>query len=213
MFKYYYGIQNSLAINNECLYFDDRVVIPFSLQKDILNLLHNQHVGIVRMKLLARTTVWWRGIDKEIYEMVKVCEACSLNQKNVKDCKNSKWSTTTYFYERVHIDLFHFGKFNFLISWDSFSKWIDVHLLSRTNAEQVILKLMMQFSVMGLPKKLVSDNGPPFQSKEFRFFCQSNDIELVHSPPYHPEINGLAERAVQTVKVNLKKLYVVNTEI
>jgi len=49
------------------------------------------------------------------------------------------------------------------------------------------------------------DNGPSFKSDEFRSFLSNNGITHVTSAPYHPSTNGLAERAVQTLKRGLKR--------
>ena len=48
--------------------------------------------------------------------------------------------------------------------------------------------------------------GTAFTSNKFREFLQQNGIEHVRSAPYHPSSNGLAERAVQTVKEGVKKM-------
>ena len=61
------------------------------------------------------------------------------------------------------------------------------------------------FSTHGLPQILVSDNGAAFTSSEFQTFVTRNGFKHVRSAPYHPATNGLAERAVQTVKEALKK--------
>lgn len=74
-----------------------------------------------------------------------------------------------------------------------------------TNVMQVIEKLKRTFAVMGLPGTIVSDNGPPFNSAEFEKFCHINGINIVKSPPYHPQSNGVAKHHIQTVKVALKK--------
>ena len=50
------------------------------------------------------------------------------------------------------------------------------------------------------------DNGSVFMSSEFTDFVKRNGIRHVTSSPYHPSSNGLAERAVQTMKDGLKKL-------
>ena len=57
----------------------------------------------------------------------------------------------------------------------------------------------------GLPKYVVSDNRPPFNSSAFIKFCESNAIIVLKSYSYHPQSNGSAERVVQTVKQFFKK--------
>ena len=59
---------------------------------------------------------------------------------------------------------------------------------------------------------MVSDNGAGFTSSEFQTFLKRNGIRYVTSAPYHPASNGLAERAVQTFKNNLKKCQDVDIE-
>ncbi|XP_017482686.1 PREDICTED: uncharacterized protein K02A2.6-like [Rhagoletis zephyria] len=88
---------------------------------------------------------------------------------------------------------------------DAFSQWIDVKDMKITSAGALILELRRIFSYFGLPNTIVSDNGPPFNSAEFTDFCTSNSIKCLKSPPYHPQSNGAAERAVQTVENGLRK--------
>ena len=51
----------------------------------------------------------------------------------------------------------------------------------------------------------MSDNETSFTSLEFQQFRQKNGVKLKRSSPYHPATNGLAERAVQTVKAGISK--------
>lgn len=88
---------------------------------------------------------------------------------------------------------------------DSYSKWIEIWFMKKTDANSVIEKLRMFFIVFGLAFEIVSDNGPPFNSAIFEEFGRINGIQITKSPPYHPESNGLAERAVQTAKSSFKK--------
>ena len=50
------------------------------------------------------------------------------------------------------------------------------------------------------PKTLVSDYGPEFVRGDLKEWCESLGNRKMESPVYHPRANGLAERAVQTVK-------------
>ncbi|XP_050044874.2 uncharacterized protein [Dermacentor andersoni] len=61
------------------------------------------------------------------------------------------------------------------------------------------------FSVHGLPRKLCTDNGPPFNSSEFKDFLNTLAVDHITSSPYHPRFNGMTERAVQEAKKLLKK--------
>ena len=60
------------------------------------------------------------------------------------------------------------------------------------------------FATHGLPRTLVTDNGPCSISQEFEDFLRSNGVTHTRSAPYHPATNGLAERAVQTVKQGIR---------
>ena len=61
------------------------------------------------------------------------------------------------------------------------------------------------FARHGIPEVLRSDNGPQYVSQEMTDFATSYGFTQVTSSPHYPRSNGLAEKAVKTVKAMLKK--------
>eukprot|EP00731_Ephydatia_muelleri_P006940 Em0003g1188a len=94
-------------------------------------------------------------------------------------------------------------KYELSVQDDACSKWLDVHVMKSISSSATIEKLRSIFAIHGLPHKLVTDNGPAFISSEFKTFMDYNGIVHIRSAPYHPSTNGLAERAVQTLKDGL----------
>ena len=72
--------------------------------------------------------------------------------------------------------------------------------MSSTNSSSVISRLKGVFARFGIPDVLVSDNGPPFGSVDFRDFTQVYGIKHTTSSPHFPQANGEVERAVQVAK-------------
>jgi RNase H-like domain found in reverse transcriptase/Reverse transcriptase (RNA-dependent DNA polymerase)/Integrase core domain/Integrase zinc binding domain len=208
----YWSRRHELSMQNSCLIWNRRVIVPESMQAYVLQLLHEEHIGIVRTKMLARSLCWWPTIDKDIESFGQNCTACALNSRRPnKDCF-SAWPKSSRSFERVHLDFFCLYGNYFLIVIDSFSKWMEIALMKRTTAQDVICELRSIFARFGLPSTVVTDNGPPFTSHELETFLQSNAIDHPPIPPYHPESNGIAERAVETCKKSLKiSLKVSNT--
>ena len=88
---------------------------------------------------------------------------------------------------------------------------VDVQVVNSATSRNTIDHLRTLFATHGIPEVLVSDNGTPFTSTEFTEFTKRNGICHIKTAPYHPSSNGLAERAVKTVKEGLKKCNVVGS--
>lgn len=203
--KYYYERVSSLSTEGECLMFCERVMVPLSCRERILELLHGCHLGIVRMKQMARRYVYWRGMDTDIERFVKGCRACSVTGRAVTK-ELTQWPSVNRPFERLHVDFCHIAGKTLLVIVDSYSKWMDVKVMKNTDAQSVINVLDSFFSIFGYCDTIVSDNGPPFGSGMLKSWAKWLGIKLIKSPSYSPESNGQAERAVQTAKTSLRKL-------
>ena len=203
----YSNQRRELSIEQGCLLWGSRVVVPEKGRKRVVHMLHQAHPGISRMKSLARCYVWWPGIDGDLELCVKTCGPCQVNQKAPPVVPLHPWSWPSRPWQRVHID--YAGPFMgkmFLLIVDAYTKWLDVHITPVSSSMATIELLRRSFATFGLPEVLVSDNGSNFTSGEFAAFMRANGIKHVKTAPYHPSSNGLVERAVHTLKTGLKKL-------
>ena len=60
--KPFHSVSTELSLQNELLMRNSQIVIPKSLQPEILQKLHNGHQGITKCRECARNSVWWPGI-------------------------------------------------------------------------------------------------------------------------------------------------------
>jgi len=164
--------------------------------------IHDGHMGVVRMKALARMHVWSPCIDKHIEGHVYQCIPCQQNSREPVKAPIHTWETPRKPWSRLHIDFA--GPFEgsmWLIVMDATSKWPEViKMNNNTTAEHTITVLRTLFSRLGLPSQIVSDNGPQFTSEAYQQFCANNGIRRTLTAPYHPRSNGEAECFVQTFK-------------
>ena len=194
-----------LTIEGGVLLWGTRVVIPKKLQSTILDEIHQDHPGVVRMKNMARSYFWWPHLDKEIEKKAKGCVDCQSVKGNPPRAPLHPWIWPSKPWQRVHLDFAgpFYGKM-FFISVDAHSKWPEVIEMKKTTAEKTITILRRLFSTHGLPEQIVTDNGPQFTSDEFAVFLKANGIKHIRSSPYHPSSNGAAERFVRTFKEAMK---------
>ena len=124
-----------LSVQDDCLLWGSRVVVPLPGRLPILRELHESHPGISRMKSLARMVVWWPGMDQEIEEKVRSCHDCQRDRPAPAPAPLHPWEYPSRPWARVHIDLA--GPFlghMFMVLIDAHSKWLEVIPLSSTTS-------------------------------------------------------------------------------
>lgn len=57
-FRPYLKRKTELSVQDDCVLWGSRLVIPKACRRTVIDILHEAHPGIVRMKSLARSIVW-----------------------------------------------------------------------------------------------------------------------------------------------------------
>jgi len=96
------------------------------------------------------------------------------------------------------------GREYLLVVQDGFTKWLEAVPMRDTSAETVREALLDIFCRFGMPRFLHSDQGSNFESAVISNLCQAFDIQKTRTTPYHPQGDGMTERANRTLLTMLR---------
>ena len=85
-----------------CLLWGRRVIIPQTFQEMLLAELHFNHIGMSRMKELARSYIWWPWLNSDI-EICCKCTECLMLSDNLVAVPLHPWLVPKQPWERIHI--------------------------------------------------------------------------------------------------------------
>ena len=107
----------------------------------------------------------------------------------------------------VGTDLFYFDGHDHSIVADYYSKFPLVRKIpmGQYNSQTVVNLTKQMFSEHGVPQRVVSDNGPQYDSETYCKFAKEWNLKHITSSPHYARSNGFIERSIQTVKTTLKK--------
>ena len=105
----------------------ERVIIPNSCRESIMADLHKSHEGINKALNLARTCVYWPGMETDVMDYVKRCLTCIDNTRLPMETLHSH-EVPSGPWKKVGMDYFQDDSGNkFLIIADYFSKFPYVY--------------------------------------------------------------------------------------
>lgn len=200
-----------LCFTGHILLRGNRIVMPEKLRNRTLDLAHEGHPGITKMKQRLRAKVWWPKIDSEVEAYVKRCHGCTMvaapqPPEPIKrtELPNAPWE---------HVAMDFLGPLpsgdNLLVVVDYFSRFIEVEIMKKIDSAETINRLRPMFSRFGYPFSITADNGRQFISEEFKAYCSENNIKLINTIPYWPQQNGEVERQNRSL---LKRLIISQNE-
>lgn len=113
--KKYWTFREELSCPEGLVFKNSRLVVPERLRAEMLQKIHEAHLGIVKCKDRARDVLFWPGMSKQIEDIVMKCSVCNTFKKNnVKepllchDIPDRSWA-------KLGVDLFHFDQGDFTL--------------------------------------------------------------------------------------------------
>lgn len=188
---------------------ETRVVIPKLSRFSLLRRYHDDigHIGLKRCETLIKSTYWFEKMTTFIRKYINACLDCQF--------KKAQYGRREGFLHPIdkpekpmhtwHVD--HLGPFckskqgfaYIIMIIDSFSKYLFCRKTRTTNSKEMCENLKDLFSLFGVPKRLISDNGKCFISKDFQNFCLQYQVKHVLTAVASPRSNGQIERYNRTL--------------
>ena len=115
-----------------------RLLIPVSMRLVVLNKLHEGRRGITKCREIAKTSVWWPGLGKQLEELLNNFSTCIKEHANTpepvipSELPDRSW-------QKPAADLFELKRQTFLLVIDYFSRYVLVAKLAHTTSPVIVV--------------------------------------------------------------------------
>lgn len=192
-----------------------RLVVPKTMQLQIIRRAHERgHFAVGKTETLVKNDYWIPGLRPKVEKIVQNCISCILAERRQgkQECFLKPIEKGSVPLDTFHID--HLGPLpstkksyvHIFAVIDAFSKFVWLYTTKSTTAAEVIERLRKQSIVFGNPRRIISDRGSAFTSKEFEEYCRTEGIEHSLITTGIPRGNGQVERLNRTLIPLLTKL-------
>jgi hypothetical protein len=191
-----------------------KLVPPIDSRTSIISSIHQQagHFGVKRTADLVAASHWWRTLHTDVAKVVSSCAVCDRVRSSFNSIQPQlqPLPVEPMFY-RWGFDLA--GEFPVsarghrwvFIGIEHFSKHVELIPLRSKSPEETAMAAAEILCRFAAPAEVVTDGGGEWEGEFSQLMAQCFIDHRITSPS-HPQANGLAERAVQTVKRSLRKL-------
>ncbi|KAF4755993.1 hypothetical protein FOZ63_012787, partial [Perkinsus olseni] len=181
-----------------------RLVRP--LPDDKPRLFHDDdgHFGKERVGQKLTSLCYWPGMLTAVADYICECRRCKEAKKKVVPPMDlvtipvgRPWHTVAIDFLSLSTPVGSFSKL--LVVVDYFTKFAEAFPETDETAASAVASLYVLFGHFGPPERVLSDNGPAFESKVFEKVLTGLGCKRAHCTVYRPQGNGLVERFNQTV--------------
>ena len=188
----------------------DRLVVPTAMIPTVLAAAHDLglgggHIGFDRTYAKVCQRFFWDGMYADTAEWVLRCPVClarKMTQFTGIPVRGFGNESISYPFEFVGVDVVgplprsRRGNLYLVVFTDYLTRWVEA-FATVDHTARTVARLLLEEIVPrhGAPRVLLSDNGAEFRSALVKEVTGLIRTEQRHSSPYHPQCNGLTERA------------------
>lgn len=122
-------------------------------------------------------------MDRDVDDLRKSCETCVRIEKEGPQLPMRRSEIPDRPWQYLAIDFYSKESpiaFKIVVLQDYFSKYVRAAFINNNDSEETIKFLIDACEDLEFPAKIISDNGPPYQSSAFNEFCMKKNIRLIH---------------------------------
>lgn len=213
----YFEIKNGLLYKRNKRNLDHPLrVVKWTEVDPVLYMMHNHptagHLGIDAMYYKIAERYYWDQMYRDIKEYVRTCEQCQRRGKARRKEPLHPIKIGQAF-ERIGIDLVgplpitHSNNRYIIVATDYLTRWPEAQAVPDASALTLAKFIFTEIVCRhGIPKIILSDQGPNFRSDMIRLLYEKFLIQHKFSSPYHPQTNGMVERLNRTLCESLAKV-------
>lgn len=179
-------------------------VVPKSVRWQIIKSNHDEvgHFSYDKTYDRVRRVYWFKGMRRFIKKYCRSCLQCAHNKVpgGPKEGMLYPIPKPDKPFEVLHAD--HCGPFPqskkkncyILAIIDSFTKYIYIKAVKNCKSKTTVNVFEEYFSLFGVPRRLITDRGSSFTSREFTSFVKEKGFSHVLNAVATPRANGQIER-------------------
>ncbi|XP_039525008.1 uncharacterized protein LOC120477466 [Pimephales promelas] len=215
------SLDERFILDNGLLYRESKedgmqLVVPQTQRREVLELGHSipwaGHLGFMKTLMRIAKRFYWPRMYSDVKEFCKTCPECQLAVGHTPaHAPLIPLPVVDVPFERIGVDIVgplersQAGNRFILVICDYATRYPEAYPLREVTAKQISTALLRLFSQVGIPREVLTDQGPNFMSHTLHQVYQLLGIKRVRTTPYHPQTDGLVERFNQTLKAMLKK--------
>ncbi len=190
-----------------------RPLVPREDRRQVFEAVHGvAHPGIRASRRMVAARFVWPGMKADIATWCRECEAC----QRAKITKQPRAplqpiQIPSRRFSHVHVDLvgplpaLEDGFLYLFTVIDRTTRWLEATPLKEASAASCIGAFLSSWVArFGVPETVTTDRGAQFSSATWASFCRQAGLRHVMTTAYHPQANGLVERAHRQLKASFR---------
>ena len=155
LIREFWNYREEITIQDGILYKGLRMIIPKSLQNEVLKKIHSSHLGIEACIRKASDSLFWPTMRNDIKNMVASCHTCAELSKSQPPEPLQTPKIQTRPWSKVAVDEFQLNGKKYLLSVDHYSDYFEIDRLYSSTTRTIIKMLQAHFARHGVPDEVL----------------------------------------------------------